>query len=70
MSDATHEPLQSAACRRWRSRLLLRRGIVRILEDARLTVVVEAGDANDLLALGHRPDIVVTDVQRMNSVQA
>jgi DNA-binding NarL/FixJ family response regulator len=45
--------------------VLLREGIVRILTGAGLDVVVQSGDADDLLrrTLGHRPDIAVVDVQ-------
>jgi DNA-binding NarL/FixJ family response regulator len=45
--------------------VLLREGIARILTDAGLEVVAQAGDADDLLqrALAYRPDVVVTDVQ-------
>jgi DNA-binding NarL/FixJ family response regulator len=45
--------------------VLLRAGISRLLEDAGLEVVAEAGDADDLLrkALAHRPDVTLTDVQ-------
>ena len=45
--------------------VLLREGIVRILEGAGLEVVAQAGDADDLLrkASAHRPDVVITDIQ-------
>ena len=45
--------------------MLLREGMVRLLEEAGYDVVAQAGDADDLLrkALAHRPDVVVTDVQ-------
>jgi DNA-binding NarL/FixJ family response regulator len=45
--------------------VLLRAGISRLLEDAGLEVVAQAGDADDLLrkALAHRPDVTLTDVQ-------
>jgi DNA-binding NarL/FixJ family response regulator len=44
--------------------LLLREGIARLLEDAGLDVVAQAGDADDLLRKGvaHRPDVVIADV--------
>jgi DNA-binding NarL/FixJ family response regulator len=44
---------------------LVREGIVRVLEEAGLEVVGVAADADDLVrkAGGHRPDIVVTDIQ-------
>jgi len=44
---------------------LIRAGIVRVLEDAGLDVVAEAGDAEDLLrkVAAHRPDVVITDIQ-------
>jgi DNA-binding NarL/FixJ family response regulator len=44
---------------------LVREGIVRVLEDAGFEVVGVAGDATDLVrkASGHRPDVVVTDIQ-------
>jgi DNA-binding NarL/FixJ family response regulator len=45
--------------------VLLREGVVRILERAGVEVVAQAGDAEDLLrkASAHRPDVVVTDIQ-------
>jgi DNA-binding NarL/FixJ family response regulator len=45
--------------------VLLRAGICRVLEEAGIEVVAQAGDADDLLrrALAHRPDVTVTDVQ-------
>ncbi len=45
--------------------VLLREGIVRLLREAGVDVVAQAGDAVDLLrrALAHRPDVVVVDVQ-------
>jgi DNA-binding NarL/FixJ family response regulator len=45
--------------------VLMREGIVRLLAEAGLEVVAQAGDADDLLAkaLAYRPDIVVVDVQ-------
>jgi len=45
--------------------VLLREGIARILADAGLDVVAQAGDAETFLrrALAHRPDVVVVDVQ-------
>jgi DNA-binding NarL/FixJ family response regulator len=45
--------------------VLLREGVVRLLAEAGLEVVAQAGDADDLLrkALAHRPDVVVADVQ-------
>jgi DNA-binding NarL/FixJ family response regulator len=45
--------------------VLLRAGICRLLEDAGIDVVAQAGDAEDLLrkALAHRPDVTLTDVQ-------
>ena len=44
---------------------LVREGIVRVLEEAGFEVVAVAGDATDLVrkAGGHRPDVVVTDIQ-------
>jgi DNA-binding NarL/FixJ family response regulator len=44
---------------------LLRAGIVRLLEDAGLEVVAQAGDAEDLLrkVRAHRPDVAVTDIR-------
>ena len=43
----------------------MREGIARILAEAGLDVVAQAGDAEDLLrkALAHHPDVVVADVQ-------
>jgi DNA-binding NarL/FixJ family response regulator len=45
--------------------LLVREGIVRVLEDAGFEVVATAGDADDLVrkARGHKPHVVVTDIQ-------
>jgi DNA-binding NarL/FixJ family response regulator len=45
--------------------LLVREGVVRMLEEAGFDVVGVAGDAEDLLrkARGHKPDVVVTDIQ-------
>jgi DNA-binding NarL/FixJ family response regulator len=45
--------------------VLLREGIARILSDAGLDVVGQAGDADSLLAktLAHRPDAAIIDVQ-------
>ena len=45
--------------------VLLREGMVRLLEEAGCEVVAQVGDAEDLLrrALAHRPDVVVADVQ-------
>lgn len=45
--------------------VLLREGVARILTGVGLEVVVQSGDADDLLqrTLAYRPDVVVTDVQ-------
>jgi DNA-binding NarL/FixJ family response regulator len=45
--------------------VLLREGIVRILEGAGMEVVAQTGDAEDLVrrAAAHRPDVVITDIQ-------
>jgi DNA-binding NarL/FixJ family response regulator len=45
--------------------VLLREGIVRLLEEARLEVVAQAGDADELLrkALAHKPDVAIVDVR-------
>lgn len=45
--------------------VLLREGLVRILEDAGLDVVGQAGDGEDLLrkVRAHRPDVAVTDIR-------
>src|SRR5689334_411638 len=45
--------------------VLLREGIARILEGAGYEVVAQAGDAEDLLrkVTGHKPDLVITDIQ-------
>ncbi|HEX2087002.1 MAG TPA: response regulator transcription factor [Solirubrobacteraceae bacterium] len=45
--------------------VLLREGIARLLAEAGFEVAAQAGDAEDFLrrALGHRPDVVVADVQ-------
>jgi DNA-binding NarL/FixJ family response regulator len=44
---------------------LLRAGIVRLLEDAELEVVGEAGDAEELLrkVRAHKPDVAIVDVR-------
>ena len=45
--------------------VLLREGIARLLAEAGLDVVAQAGDADDFLrkTLAHRPDVAVVDVQ-------
>ena len=45
--------------------LLLREGVARLLEDAGLEVVAQAGDAEDLMRKvgAHKPDIAVVDVR-------
>lgn len=45
--------------------VLLREGMVRLLAEAGLDVVAQAGDAEDLVrkALAHRPDVSIVDVQ-------
>jgi len=45
--------------------VLLREGIARLLGDAGLDVVAQAGDADDLLrkTLAHRPDVAIVDVR-------
>ena len=45
--------------------MLLREGIVRLLEDAGHDVVAQPGDAEDLLrkALAHKPDVAVVDIR-------
>jgi DNA-binding NarL/FixJ family response regulator len=45
--------------------VFVRRGAVRLLEDAGLEVVAEAGDAEDLLrkVRAHRPDVAVVDIR-------
>ena len=45
--------------------VLLREGLARLLGDAGLDVVAQAGDAEDLLrkGLAHRPDVAIVDVQ-------
>jgi DNA-binding NarL/FixJ family response regulator len=45
--------------------VLLREGIARLLEEAGLDVVAQAGDASDLLRKvnAHRPDVAVVDVR-------
>jgi DNA-binding NarL/FixJ family response regulator len=45
--------------------VLLREGIARILAEAGLDVVVQSGDAEDLLrrTLANRPDVAIVDVQ-------
>ena len=45
--------------------VLLREGVVRLLEEAGFEVVAQAGDAEDLLrkARAHKPDVAVVDVR-------
>jgi DNA-binding NarL/FixJ family response regulator len=45
--------------------LLLREGLARLLEDAGLDVVAQAGDAEDLLRKvgAHKPDVAIVDVR-------
>jgi DNA-binding NarL/FixJ family response regulator len=45
--------------------VLLRAGIVRLLEDAGFDVVAQASDAEDLLrkVRAHRPDVAITDIR-------
>jgi DNA-binding NarL/FixJ family response regulator len=45
--------------------VLLRSGIARLLQDAGMEVVAQAGDADDLLrkVRAHRPDVAIVDVQ-------
>jgi len=45
--------------------LLLRAGVVHVLQDAGFDVVAEAGDAEELLreVRAHRPDVAVTDIR-------
>jgi DNA-binding NarL/FixJ family response regulator len=45
--------------------VLLREGVVRILEEAGIEVVGQAGDAEDLLrkVRAHKPDVAVTDIR-------
>ena len=45
--------------------VLLRAGLVRLLADAEIEVVGEAGDAEDLLrkTRAHKPDVVITDIR-------
>jgi DNA-binding NarL/FixJ family response regulator len=45
--------------------VLLREGIVRLLEEAGCEVVAQAGDADDLLrkVSGHKPDVAVVDIR-------
>jgi DNA-binding NarL/FixJ family response regulator len=45
--------------------VLLREGIVRILEEAGIEVVGQAGDAEDLLrkVRAHKPDVAITDIR-------
>jgi DNA-binding NarL/FixJ family response regulator len=45
--------------------VLLREGVARLLEEAGLEVVAQAGDAEDLLRKvgGHKPDIAIIDVR-------
>jgi DNA-binding NarL/FixJ family response regulator len=45
--------------------VLLREGVVRILEEAGIEVVGQAGDAEDLLrkVRAHKPDVAITDIR-------
>jgi DNA-binding NarL/FixJ family response regulator len=45
--------------------LLLRAGIVRLLEDAGIEVVGQAGDLDDLLrkVRAHKPDVAIVDIK-------
>ena len=45
--------------------MLLREGIVRLLEDAGLEVVAQAGDADELVrkSLAHKPDVAIVDIR-------
>jgi DNA-binding NarL/FixJ family response regulator len=45
--------------------VLLRAGLVRLLSEAEIDVVGEAGDAEDLLrkTRAHKPDVVITDIR-------
>ncbi len=45
--------------------MLLREGLVRLLQDAGMEVVGQAGDADDLLrkTRAHKPDVVIVDVR-------
>jgi DNA-binding NarL/FixJ family response regulator len=45
--------------------VLLREGIVRLLEDAGMEVVAQAGDGEDLLrkVRAHKPDVAITDIR-------
>jgi DNA-binding NarL/FixJ family response regulator len=45
--------------------VLLREGVVRLLEEAGMEVVAQAGDAEDLLRKvgGHKPDVAIVDVR-------
>ena len=45
--------------------LLLREGVARLLEDAGLDVVAQAGDAEDLLRKvgAHKPDVAIVDIR-------
>ena len=45
--------------------MLLREGVARLLEDAGLEVVAQAGDAEDLLRKvgAHKPDVAIVDVR-------
>jgi DNA-binding NarL/FixJ family response regulator len=60
--DANESPLRVVV---GEDQLLVREGVVRMLEDAGFEVVGVAGDADDLVrkARGHKPDVVVTDIQ-------
>src|SRR3954453_790750 len=45
--------------------VLLREGLIRLLSEAQIEVVGQAGDAEDLLrkTRAHKPDVVITDIR-------
>ena len=62
MSEAITQPVRVVI---GEDDVLMREGIVRLLDEAGFEVVAQAGDAPDLLrkALAHRPDVAVVDVR-------
>ena len=63
--SADREPGQALRVVLGEDDVLLREGMARLLAEAGLAVVAQAGDADDLLrkTLAHKPDVVIVDVQ-------
>lgn len=60
--DATQHPMRAVVAD---DSVLLREGVVRVLESDGIEVVGQAGDADDLLrkVAAHRPDVAVVDIR-------